>query len=151
LSSDLGLSRVDRGEQARRVAHVAATLAESGVIPIVALVSPYAEECDRAREIHEANGLGFLEVWVDTPLEVCETRDVKGLYASARAADISATEGPAIDGSGLTGLTSPYEAPTNPDLRVDGEQLAARDLAGRIVDKILAYSAHSWVFLPDGG
>lgn len=110
LTRDLGLSHEDRSEQARRAAHVAALIARSGVVAIVALISPYAEDRSNAREIHEQLGLPFLEVWVDTPVEICECRDPKGLYARARAGELR----------DLTGLDAPYEPPSAPDLRVEG-------------------------------
>jgi len=99
LSSDLGLTRADRAEQARRAAHVAAIVAASGFVAIVALVSPYADDRQRARHIHEEQGLRFSEVWVDTPLVVCEQRDPKGLYSRARAGSLQ----------GMTGVDAPYE------------------------------------------
>jgi adenylyl-sulfate kinase len=140
LSCDLGLSRQDRGEQARRAAHIATILADSGVVPIVALVSPYNEDRQHARDIHDAAGVGFLEVWVDTPLEVCAARDTKGLYAAARAT--STVPAPLNqDGAGLTGLTAPYEAPIRPQLRVSGDQQRPRATATVIVDKLLSNSA----------
>jgi bifunctional enzyme CysN/CysC len=119
VCSDLGLSRDDRREHARRVACIAATLAEAGVLPIVALISPHADDRRRARTIHEAAGLRFVEVWVDTPIGICQARDPKGLYAKAAA--VEATDrGVPSDGSGLTGVAAPYEAPADPDLRVAG-------------------------------
>lgn len=131
LSSDLGLSRRDRGEQARRVACVAAMLAKSEIIPIVALVSPYAEDRRRAREIHETQGVGFLEVWVNTPVEVCARRDPKGLYAAdaARAHD-------AHDDSGLTGISAPYESPVTCDLVLDGNAQPPNTAAKLIVERL---------------
>jgi adenylyl-sulfate kinase len=137
LSSDLGLSRQDRGEQARRAAHMATILANSGVVPIVALVSPYTEDRQRAREIHDAAGVGFLEVWVDTPLESCAARHTKGRYAAAHALS-TVPASPTLDGSGLTGLTAPYETPTSPDLRVSGDQPHPRAAAIAIVEKLLS-------------
>ena len=140
LSSDLGLSREDRREHARRVAYVAAMLAAAGTLPIVALISPYAEDRKRARAIHEAAGLRFVEVWVDTPIGVCAARDPKGLYAKAAAAEATDREMPS-DGSGLTGVAAPYEAPADPDLRVAGhgqhpraaaEQILAATLSGGV-------------------
>jgi adenylyl-sulfate kinase len=136
LSSDLGLSRGDRGEQTRRVAHVAALLADSGVVPIVALISPYAEDRERARQIHEARGIGFLEVWVDTPLDVCTARDPKGLYAASR---LSNGEHKVLvpDGSGLTGISAPYQAPTSPSVVVSGEGRPPRHAATQIVEQLI--------------
>lgn len=110
LSSDLGLSRADRAEQARRTAHVAAIVSGTGAIAIVALVSPYAEDRRHARAIHEQAGVRFIEIWVDTPVEVCQARDPKGLYADARAGRLS----------GLTGYDAPYEPPNAADFQVSG-------------------------------
>ncbi|HWH21532.1 MAG TPA: adenylyl-sulfate kinase, partial [Solirubrobacterales bacterium] len=106
LNSNLGFSEEDRNENVRRVAEVAKILAETGTVAVVSLVSPYREERDRARALHESAGIPFYEVFVDTPLEECERRDPKGLYAKARAGEIK----------DLTGVGSPYEAPEKPDL-----------------------------------
>jgi bifunctional enzyme CysN/CysC len=106
LNSDLGFSEEDRNENVRRVGEVAKILAESGTVAIVSLVSPYRGERDRVRVLHEKAGIPFHEVFVDTPLEECERRDPKGLYAKARAGEIT----------GLTGVDAPYEAPESPDL-----------------------------------
>ena len=124
LSSDLGLSRDDRAEQARRVAHVAALIAHCGVVAIVALLSPYACDRGKAREIHHELEVPFFEVWVDTPLGLCEQRDPKGLYARARAGDLH----------DLTGLDAPYELPEHPELRVHGYGEDPEVIASRIVD-----------------
>ncbi len=138
LSSDLGLSRDDRREQARRVAHVATIIAGSGVVPIVALVSPYAQDRLLAREVHDSKGIGFLEVWVNTPIEVCAARDPKGLYARAGAVSSAPVGDPAEEGSGLTGVSSPYEAPARPDLQVSGTDQPAPASATQIVERLLA-------------
>jgi bifunctional enzyme CysN/CysC len=124
LSSDLGLSAGDRSEQARRAAHVAALIARAGVVAIVALVSPYAQDRRSARDIHEALGLEFFEVWIDTPLAVCERRDPKGLFARARAGKLH----------GLTGLDAPYEVPQAEALRVPGYRADPAVVAERVVD-----------------
>jgi bifunctional enzyme CysN/CysC len=108
INGNLGFSAEDRAENVRRTAHVARLLADSGTIAIPSLVSPYAADRDAARAIHEDIGLEFVEVFVDTPLEVCEQRDTKGLYARARAGEIT----------GMTGIDDPYEAPANADLVV---------------------------------
>jgi bifunctional enzyme CysN/CysC len=128
LSSDLGLSPGDRAEQARRVACVATLISRSGVVAVVALVSPYVDDRRRARELHENLGVPFWEVWVDTPLAVCEERDAKGLYARARSGKLS----------GLTGLDSPYEVPADPDLRVPGYGETPEAVAERIVGLVTA-------------
>jgi len=108
LNGDLGFSAADRAENVRRTAEVSALLADAGVVVLVALVSPYRADRDRARAVHAARGLPFLEVHVATPLEECERRDPKGLYARARAGEIS----------GLTGVDDPYEPPESPEVVV---------------------------------
>jgi bifunctional enzyme CysN/CysC len=95
----------------RRAGEAALLLADAGTLAIVSLVSPYAADRDLVRRRHEAEGLAFLEVHVDTPVEICEQRDAKGLYAKARAGEIS----------GFTGVDDPYEAPSAPDLRLSGD------------------------------
>jgi bifunctional enzyme CysN/CysC len=108
LNADLGFSREDRGENVRRAAHAARLLADAGVVAVVALVSPYASDRDAARALHAEEGIDFVEVWVSTPLEECELRDPKGLYARARAGEVR----------GMTGIDDPYEDPARPDLEV---------------------------------
>ena len=88
LNADLGFSPEDRAENVRRTAEAAKLLADAGTIAIVSLVSPYAADRAAARRVHEEAGLDFVEVFVDTPLEECERRDPKGLYAKARAGEI---------------------------------------------------------------
>ncbi|HXB15548.1 MAG TPA: sulfate adenylyltransferase subunit CysN [Solirubrobacteraceae bacterium] len=106
LNGDLGFDEQARTENVRRTAHVARLLAESGTVALVSLVSPYAADRRTAASLHAADELDFLEVFVDAPLELCERRDPKGLYARARAGELS----------GLTGVGAPYEPPENPDL-----------------------------------
>jgi bifunctional enzyme CysN/CysC len=106
LNGNLGFSPADRAENVRRVAEVAKLFADAGVVSVVSLISPYQADRELARAAHEAAGLPFLEVFVDTPLEVCEDRDPKGMYAKARAGEIS----------GFTGVDAPYERPESPDL-----------------------------------
>ena len=124
LNGDLGFGASDRAENVRRTAHAAALLAEAGVVALVALVSPSAADRAAARAIHEAAGVPFLEVWVSTPLEECERRDPKGLYARARAGTLA----------GLTGIDAPYEAPSLSELRVR----AGREPVEDAVDRVLA-------------
>jgi bifunctional enzyme CysN/CysC len=106
LNADLGFAAGDRAENVRRVGEVARLFADAGVVAVVSLVSPYRADRDRVRAAHEEAGLRFLEVFVDTPLDLCEARDPKGLYAKARAGEIT----------GFTGVDDPYEPPTNPEL-----------------------------------
>jgi bifunctional enzyme CysN/CysC len=108
LNADLGFSPADRTENIRRVGEVARLMADAGVVALVPVISPYRADRDRARGIHDDAEVPFLEVFVDTPLDVCESRDPKGLYAKARAGEIT----------GFTGVDAPYEAPAAPDLRL---------------------------------
>ena len=110
LSEDLGFTPEDRRENVRRVARVAELMLDAGLVVLVSLVSPYRDDRELARERFASDD--FLEVFVDTPLEVCEQRDPKGLYARARAAGESQ----------MTGVGQQYEAPENPELRIDGTQ-----------------------------
>jgi bifunctional enzyme CysN/CysC len=109
LSSDLGFDRDSRAENVRRVAYIARMLSEAGTIAVVALISPFAEDRLRAREVHERVNVPFLEVFLDTPVAVCERRDPKGLYARARRGEVS----------GLTGAGGVYEPPEKPDVRIE--------------------------------
>ncbi len=121
LNANLGFSEEDRAENVRRVGEVARLMAEAGAISIVSLVSPYAAERDKVRAAHREAGIPFFEVFVDTPLEECERRDPKGLYAKARAGEIT----------DLTGVGSPYEAPQSPELTPDPDlETAVRQVLG---------------------
>lgn len=109
LSSDLGLSREDREEHARRVSYLAKVLARNGVISIVALISPYRTSRQRARELIGEDD--FVEVFVKASLATCEKRDPKGLYAKARRGEIN----------NMTGIQDPYEEPVSPEIVIDTE------------------------------
>ena len=116
LTGDLRFSAKDRAENVRRTASVAALLADAGVIALVSLVSPYAADRAAARELHEQQGIEFIEVFVDTPLETCEQRDPKGLYARAPSGELKE----------ITEIDAPYEAPEQAELVIrpsDQEQL----------------------------
>jgi bifunctional enzyme CysN/CysC len=110
LNGNLGFSDEDRAENIRRTAHVAALIADAGGVALVSLVSPFASDRENARRIVEEQGLPFVEVFVNTPLEECERRDPKGLYAKARAGEIK----------GFTGVDGRYDAPERPDLEIEG-------------------------------
>ncbi len=112
LNADLGFDRASREENVRRVGEVARLFADSGLVALVPVIAPYAAGRSAVRAAHEAAGLRLLEVHVATPLAVCEARDPKGLYARARAGLVS----------GMTGVDDPYEAPTTPDLRLEGDE-----------------------------
>jgi bifunctional enzyme CysN/CysC len=126
LSGDLGFSPADRSEHARRVASVARMFADSGMVVIVALVSPAAADREFARELHEEAGLEFVEAWVDTPLEECERRDPHGLYARARAGRLP----------GFTGVDAPYEPPERPDVRLHGAQDTVEQSVQRVLEAL---------------
>ena len=122
LNRDLGFTAEDRVENIRRVAEVARLMTDAGLIVLVSFISPFRSERRMAREL-----LGeeqFLEIFVDTPLEVCEERDVKGLYAKARAGQLK----------NFTGIDSPYEAPRKPELHLDGAGDPPEKLARQIID-----------------
>jgi bifunctional enzyme CysN/CysC len=108
LNADLGFSAADRTENVRRIGEVARLMADAGLVVLVPVISPYRADRDAVRAMHEAAGLEFVEVFVDTPLELCEQRDPKGLYAKARAGELT----------GMTGIDDPYESPVDPELRL---------------------------------
>jgi len=124
LNSDLGFSPSERAENVRRVAHVARLLADAGTIAIVSLISPYAADRQDARRIHEDSGIDFVEVFVNTPLEECERRDPKGLYARAR-------EGTIV---GFTGVGAPYEAPLAADVELHPDTAVLEALVDQLVE-----------------
>lgn len=123
LNGDLGFSAEDRAENVRRIAEVARLFADAGAVTLVPVISPYRAGREHARALHDAAALVFLEVFVDAPIEVCEGRDPKGLYARARAGELT----------GFTGVDDPYEAPTAPDLTVTTSTTSAAAAARQIV------------------
>ncbi len=106
LNEDLGYTAEDRAENVRRLGEVARLMADAGLVVLVPVISPYRSDRAAVRARHEAAGLDFVEVFVDTPLADCEARDPKGLYARARSGDIT----------GMTGVDDPYEPPESPEL-----------------------------------
>ena len=106
LNSNLGFSAEDRTENIRRLGEVARLFADSGVLAITSFISPYSRDRDACRHLHRQVDLPFIEVFVDAPLEVCESRDPKGLYKKARAGEID----------GFTGVSAPYEPPVQPEV-----------------------------------
>lgn len=117
LNKNLGFSAEDRAENIRRISEVGKLFADSGIITITAFISPYRADRDAAREVIGAGD--FFEVFCDTPLEVCEERDPKGLYKKARAGEIK----------GFTGIDDPYEAPDKPELVIDNSKMTPQDAA----------------------
>lgn len=126
LNADLGFGAAERSENVRRVGEVARLMADAGLVVLVPVISPFASDRKMVREAHEQASLAFIEVFVDAPLEVCERRDPKGLYARARAGEIS----------DMTGLDSPYEIPESPDLRLDSDGPTPEELATLVVEAV---------------
>ena len=127
LNRDLGFTKADRVENIRRVGETSKLMVEAGLICIASFISPFASEREMVRNLM---GDGeFIEVFVDTPLEVCEQRDVKGLYAKARAGELP----------NFTGISSPYESPVNPEIRIDTTDMSAEDAADSIIDYLSSF------------
>lgn len=122
LCKDLGFSEEDRGENIRRIGEVSKLFIDAGCIVLSAFVSPYIKDRDAVRELVEEGE--FVEVFVDAPLEVCEERDVKGLYKKAREGIIK----------GFTGIDDPYEAPLNPEITIDTSKLSLDEGVNFIFD-----------------
>ena len=126
LNSDLGFSPEDRTENIRRAGEVSALLRDAGAVVLAAFISPYRRDRDRVRSLHPDGT--FVEVFVDAPLEVCEQRDPKGLYAKARSGAVAA----------MTGVNAPYEPPAAPELRIDTASTGVGRAAAQVVDEVLA-------------
>ena len=124
LNRDLGFTEADRVENIRRVGEVAKLMLNSGLICITSFISPFESERAMARSLVSENE--FVEVFVDTPLSVCEERDVKGLYAKARSGEIP----------NFTGISSPFEGPKNPEIRIDTTKISAEEAANQIIEFI---------------
>ena len=124
LNKDLGFTDVDRVENIRRIGEVAHLMIDSGLIVLTAFISPFRAERQMVRGMMGEDE--FIEIFVDTPLEICEQRDIKGLYKKARAGDLK----------NFTGIDSPYEAPMNADIHVNTANNSAEDAAEYIVDKL---------------
>jgi len=123
LTSDLYFSPEDRTENIRRIAEVSKLMIDAGIVVLSAFVSPYKKDRDMIKNIVKESN--FVEIFVDTPLEECERRDVKGLYAKARKGLIK----------DFTGINAPYEAPENPNIQIDTTQVSVVEA----VDEILKY------------
>lgn len=124
ICSDLDFSAAAREENVRRASEIARLFADAGLVAVCALISPYSSGRARARFVHEVTGLRFIEVYVSTPVEVCEARDTKGLYARARAGELRQ----------MTGVNDPYEVPQTADVEINME-LSTVEAA---VDRVLA-------------
>jgi bifunctional enzyme CysN/CysC len=126
LSDDLGFSPGDRAEHIRRVGQVARLFADSGVVAVVSLISPLADDREHMRSAHAQAGLPFVEVFVDTPVAECERRDPKGLYARARAGEIK----------GFTGVDAPYEAPRSAEVLVPTAEKTVDQAVAEILERL---------------
>lgn len=125
LNKDLGFTEADRIENIRRVGEVAKLMTDAGLIVITAFISPFRSERDMVRGMMQPGE--FVEVFVDTPLEVAEARDVKGLYAKARSGQLK----------NFTGIDSPYEAPENAEMRIDTTQMTPEEAADLIIARLI--------------
>jgi adenylylsulfate kinase len=126
ISRDLGFGPTDRHENIRRIAEVARLMNEAGVVAITAFISPYRADRAMARSVVGAER--FIEVHVAAPLEVCETRDPKGLYAKARRGEIA----------DFTGVSAPYEAPESPELVIETAQASVESCVQRLLDAVMS-------------
>jgi bifunctional enzyme CysN/CysC len=127
LNRDLGFTDIDRVENIRRIAEVAGLMVDAGLVVLVAFISPFRADRRIARDIVEKDE--FCEVFVDTPLAVAEGRDPKGLYRRARRGELA----------DFTGISSPYETPEHPELRIDTTEVTAEDAVERIVEHLRGY------------
>lgn len=125
LNKDLGFTEADRIENIRRIGEVARLMTDAGLIVITAFISPFRAERDMVRQLMQPGE--FMEIFIDTPLAVAEARDVKGLYAKARAGDLK----------NFTGIDSPYEAPENPEIHIDTTELSVDEAVDIIIKKLI--------------
>ncbi|CAO3669149.1 unnamed protein product [Rhizopus microsporus] len=130
LNKNLGFGPEDRTENIRRISEVAKLFADSTTIAITAFISPYRADRDAARALHEAAGIPFIEVFVDAPLDVVESRDPKGLYKKAKAGEIKE----------FTGISAPYEAPLKPEIHIRTDQMTIEQGVETIIDYLLSHN-----------
>lgn len=126
LNKNLGFSQEDRAENIRRIGEVSKLFADSGILSIASFISPYTEDRDAVRALHEEAGVAYFECYIDVSLEVAEERDPKGLYKKARAGEIK----------GFTGIDDPYEAPENPELHIETHVDDLETCVQKVVDFI---------------
>lgn len=125
LNSDLGFDEMSRIENIRRIGEVSKLFLDSGIIVLTAFISPFISDRELVRSLFEKGK--FLEVFVDSSLETCEKRDPKGMYQKARKGEIK----------NFTGISSPYEAPKNPEIHVDNNDVELNDAANQIIDYLI--------------
>jgi adenylylsulfate kinase len=125
LNKGLGFSDEDRIENIRRIGEVSKLFVDAGTIVLTAFISPFQEDRDQVRALVEDDE--FIEVFIDTPLEVCESRDPKGLYQKARKGEIP----------NFTGISSPYEAPAKPEIHIQNDKISIEDVTQQIINYLL--------------
>ena len=124
LNNDLTFSPEDRAENIRRIAETANLMIDAGIVVLAAFVSPYKKDRENIKNI--VKDVNFVEVYVNTSIEECERRDVKGLYKKARAGEIK----------NMTGISAPYEAPENPSIEINTEKVSVENAVKKIIDYI---------------
>ena len=124
INNDLTFSPEDRTENIRRIAEVANLMIDAGLVVLAAFVSPYKKDRDNIKSI--VKDVNFVEIYINTSIEECERRDVKGLYKKARAGEIK----------NMTGISAPYEAPENPDIEIRTEEIAVDEAVDRVLEFI---------------
>lgn len=124
LNKNLGFTAEDRAENIRRIGEVAKLFADAGLVTMTSFISPYRQDRDNVRALHDAGQLAFVEIHVATPIETCEQRDPKGLYKKARAGQLK----------NFTGVDDPYEAPLKPEMTIDATSTSPQDGALTIME-----------------
>lgn len=126
LNKNLGFSAEDRTENIRRIGEVCKLFADSGMITLSSFISPYVADRDAVRALHDEDGLDFIEVYVQVPLEVAEERDPKGLYKKARAGEIK----------GFTGIDDPYEEPSKAEIVLPTHELSVEESVLKLLEEL---------------
>lgn len=124
INKNLGFSEEDRTENIRRIGEISKLFGDAGTIALSSFISPYRVDRDEVRELHDAAGLKFVEVFVDCSLEIAEMRDPKGLYKKARAGEIK----------NFTGIDDPYEAPVSPEIHLDTGRMTLEEEVSQILE-----------------
>lgn len=140
LCSNLGFSDEDRVENIRRAGEAAKLIADAGLVVITSLISPFRADRKRVCDICREGGIPFIEVYLDVPLEVCEARDVKGLYKKARAGEIQK----------FTGIDSPYEAPEAPDLVIKTAEISQEEALALLLERVRRLADPGQTLIPPG-
>ena len=129
INKNLGFSEEDRKENIRRIGEIAKLFGDAGTISLSSFISPYKQDRDEVRQLHEAADLPFVEVFVDCSLAVAEERDPKGLYRKARAGEIK----------NFTGIDDPYEAPENPEIHLRTDQMSLQEEVSTVIDYLMTH------------